>query len=84
MSVSSIYSGSFSSSVIDSTPFQTSSSKTLSFGVLDDVLVLPNPPAGAKKKRKPALNSKAVCITEDEILEKRRIMKRFRVRKRRK
>ena len=33
-----------------------------------EVLILPHPPERAKTKRKPALNSKAVCITEDEIL----------------
>ena len=37
--------------------------------MLANVLVLPRLTAGAKKKRKPALNSKAVCITEDEVLE---------------
>ena len=65
-SVSSIYSGSSSSSAIDSTAFQSSK---LSAGELDGILVLPHPTAGTKKKRKPALNSKAVCITEDEVLE---------------
>ena len=69
MSVSSIYSGSSSSSVIVSTGFQSPSSRKSSAGVLADVLVLPHPTAGARKKRKPALNSKAVCITEDEVLE---------------
>ena len=68
-SVSSIYSGSSSFSVIVSTGFQSPSSRESSAGVLADVLVLPHPTAGARKKCKPALNSKAVCITEDEVLE---------------
>ena len=57
------------SSVIDSTGFQSPSSRKSSAGVLADVLVLPHLTDGAKNKRKPALNSKAVCITGDEVLE---------------
>ena len=55
--------------MIVSTGFQSPSSRKSSAGVLADVLVLPHPTAGTRKKRKPALNSKAVCITEDEVLE---------------
>ena len=71
-SVSSIYSGSSSSSLIDS---QSPSSRKSSAGVLAVVLVLPRPTAGAKKKCKPTLKSKAVCITEDEVLEELNMIK---------
>ena len=37
--------------------------------MLAEVLTLPHPAGRAKSKHKPALNSKAVCITEDEVLE---------------
>ena len=73
--VSSICTGSSSSSVVTASQSSTtglrssSSTKSSSADVLAEVLSLPHPPERAKSKRKPALNSKAVCITEDEILE---------------
>ena len=72
--VSSACTGSSSSSVVTAsqsskTGFQSSSiTKTSSADVLAKVLTLPQPTGRAKRKRKPALNSKAVCITEDEVL----------------
>ena len=36
--------------------------------MLSEILVLPCATERAKSKRKPALNSKAICITEDEVL----------------
>ena len=55
------------SSVI-SGPCSTSTSTS---SVLDELLLLPNPMISnrQKKTRKPALNKKAVCITDSEILE---------------
>ena len=73
--VSSSCTGSSSSSVVTASQSSktglrsSSSTKSSSADVLAEVLILPHPPERAKSKRKPALNSKAVCITEDEILE---------------
>ena len=51
------------------TGFQSSNNaKISSADVLAEVLTLPQHTGRAKCKRKPALNSKAVCITEDEVL----------------
>ena len=36
---------------------------------LDELLALPEPKKKAKTKRKPAVNSKAVCISDEEVLE---------------
>ncbi len=45
-------------------------SSTTTSDVLSDILVLPKPKEGGNsRRRKKALNSKAVCITDDDILE---------------
>ena len=45
-----------------------SSSVSTTSDVLDDVLTLPQPKT-TKKKRKPGFNQKAVCITDDKVLQ---------------
>ena len=46
------------------------SSKTSSSTSIEDILVLPKPPAkSGGRKRKPALTQKAVCITDEGILD---------------
>ena len=44
-------------------------SKLSSGDALSEILALPRPVPRTKSKRKPALNAKAVCITEDMVLE---------------
>ena len=61
--------GSHSSKIVFQSSSCSSKSKTSSADVLADILILPRPAAWAMSKRKLALNSKAVCITEDEVLE---------------
>ena len=68
-SSSSVIIGSHSSKIGFQSSTCSSKSKTLSADVLADVLILPRPAARAKSKRKPALNRKAVCITDDEVVE---------------
>lgn len=70
-SVSSACSGS-SSSATDSSSFQVLSSTSAASQSLADILVLPRAPDRPKKNRKPALNSHAVCITDDKVLEEMR------------
>ena len=43
-------------------------SKLSSDDALSEILALPRPVPRNKSKRKPALNAKAVCITEDNVL----------------
>lgn len=45
-----------------------SSISTHSSDVLSEVLTYPNPPPRKGNKRKPAINAKAVCITDDDVL----------------
>ncbi len=62
-------SGDFHESVA-STKSVASVVESCSSDVLSDILVLPEPQKPKRKqKRKPALNSKTVCITDDEVLE---------------
>ena len=68
--------GSHSSKIGFQSSSCSSKSKTSSADVLADVLILARPAARAKSKRKLALNSKAVCITEDEVLEELKMKER--------
>jgi len=38
--------------------------------ILSEILVFPEPQMKSKSKRKPALSSKTVCVTNDEVLER--------------
>ena len=44
-------------------------SKLSSGDALSEILALPCPVPRTKSKRKPALNAKAVCVTDDTVLE---------------
>ena len=52
------------------TPPSTVSSSVTSSDVLDELLVLPEPQRPkTSRRKKQAINSKAVCITDDEVLD---------------
>ena len=52
---------------------------------LSEILALPRPVPGTKSKCKPALNAKAICITDDTVLEglKKKKVERLQLRKKR-
>lgn len=57
-----------SSSTLAPPPNGTAPSSSGASSILDELLVLPHPEA-PKKRKKPAINSKAVCITDSEVLQ---------------
>ena len=59
--------------------------KPSSSDAVSEILVFPSPVSRPKSKRKPALNARTVCITDDGVLEElKKRLKRLKLKKKRK